>query len=60
MQRVIPLEATREGRSIFFDRDIICKLLNAIFISYKLYCKRCFHIYPRFWKQLSVALLDCV
>ena len=45
---------------VLFERDIIRKLLNAIFISYKLYCKRCFHIYPRFWKQLSVALLDCV
>lgn len=48
---------------VLFERDIIHKsgkLLNAIFISYKLYCKRCFHIYPRFWKQFDVALLDCV
>lgn len=43
-----------------FERDIIRKLLNAISISYKLYDKRCFHIYPRFWKQFNVALLDCV
>lgn len=45
---------------VLFERDIICKFLNAIFFSYKLCCKRCFHIYPRFWKQFSVALLDCV
>ena len=45
---------------VLFERDIIRKLLNAIFISDKLYCNRCFHIYPRFWKQLSVALLNCV
>lgn len=45
---------------VLFERDIIRKLLNAISISYKLYDKRCFHIYPRFWKQFNVALLDCV
>ena len=45
---------------VLFERDIIRKLLNAIFISYKLYSKRCFHIYSRFWKQFSMALLDCV
>ena len=45
---------------VLFERDIIRRLLNAISISYKLYDKRCFHIYPRFWKQFNVALLDCV